>query len=310
MQYAILGAPDKEMAQIQQLLTMCGVQYAYAAAGGKRCHGGNAYKSDSLLPGTCSVPEVTENDDIILVECELPGWFSGDPQPAVVVIDHHKPGHYGYGKPPEEFFEASSLGQLYKLLRRMLPITRQTVGTPSTPAWLWESDDRIHVLVGTDPHPNIELGLDNWFSVPIEAMVVAAADHCLGAAYHGQCPGVDPEELRKFRIKQIAEFRGMTEEDVSERIELAILDILASPRLGPLSDMRGKDTDSLPEAAAIIGRGYVTEVTEPTGRRKIVIGGRVSPEVITKFLEGTLINGLIDHYGDPTRGFAGAYYKG
>jgi len=36
-----------------------------------------------------------------------------------------------------------------------------------------------------------------------EQRMIAAADHCLGAAYAGQCPGVDPAALREFRAEQL-----------------------------------------------------------------------------------------------------------
>ena len=35
----------------------------------------------------------------------------------------------------------------------------------------------------------------------------AAADHCLGAAYQGLCPGVDPDELMQWRVESRAKFQ-------------------------------------------------------------------------------------------------------
>src|SRR5690606_25622302 len=41
------------------------------------------------------------------------------PFPRVVVIDHHRPGDPGYGRPPEEFLAASSIGQVITELARL-----------------------------------------------------------------------------------------------------------------------------------------------------------------------------------------------
>lgn len=43
-----------------------------------------------------------------------------------------------------------------------------------------------------------------------EQIITAAADHCLGAAYFGLCPGVDKKELLKWRMEQKAKVAGVT----------------------------------------------------------------------------------------------------
>src|SRR5690606_16297070 len=132
----VLGTQDPEMELIDRLLRQCGEEVIYATdSSGQRVHPGSAYK--------CPIPEVPENSLVYAVECidKLPpGWIR---------IDHHRPGDPGYGRPPEDFFSASSIGQ---------------------------------VLVELD-----RLGISNRLSAAdiIEAIFAAAADHCLAAAYRG-----------------------------------------------------------------------------------------------------------------------------
>jgi hypothetical protein len=40
--------------------------------------------------------------------------------------------------------------------------------------------------------------------IPHHLLLVAAADHCLAAAYAGRCPGVDPDDLAAHRIRERA----------------------------------------------------------------------------------------------------------
>src|SRR5690606_24433639 len=44
--------------------------------------------------------------------------------------------------------------------------------------------------------------------IPDDLVYTAAADHCLGAAYRGECPGVDPDALMHWRVAQRATFQG------------------------------------------------------------------------------------------------------
>jgi hypothetical protein len=36
--------------------------------------------------------------------------------------------------------------------------------------------------------------------IPQRYVLAAAADHCLAAAYRGECPGVDPDALMRWRV--------------------------------------------------------------------------------------------------------------
>lgn len=193
-------------------------------------------------------------------------------------IDHHRPGDPGYGCPPSIFFSASSVGQVIAEL--------DLLGVAS-------------ILPAADI---------------IEAILAAAADHCLAAAYRGECPGVDPDNLMRWRIAKRAAFQGRTVEEVLADVEQAreLLEDAPNERLAHgvyVADMRGYGhVPELPEAAARDGVAYLADVTDRDGRRKIVLGGHTTPEAVRAFMtEWAPAHGLTDIYGDPARGFAGGY---
>jgi len=317
----VLGAADPEMAAIVRVLTALSLPMAYAAAQGKDgvvapVHPGNAYRASHVLTPGGSVlllgpaPDGSEgyiDQPWVAVECALPGA----PSP-VKVIDHHRPGDPGYGKPPEEYLEASSIGQLAALL-----------SNPGEPyAWQGQS-----------------LNLAGWIDKVLGAMVaryVAAADHCLAHAYQGKCPGVDPDVLMDWRVRERAVFQKRSIEAVMADIKEARLQIRgAAVRQGAVSwvdpqsgapcdygegatevwdksvllDWTKSETiPELPEAAIREGVAYLATVKDPDGRQKEVLGGCTTSEMVQKWMEARRGEGR-EVYGDPARGFAGAYLK-
>ncbi len=146
-----------------------------------------------------------------------------------------------------------------------------------------------------------------------EHRLIAAADHCLTHAYRGACPGVDPDELMRWRAASRAFFQ--------RRSVVAVLDDIAAARGALRSapdvqlydaivarDMRGRHVLELPEAAAREGMCFVADgLPGRDGRRKVVcqVG---TPEQIRAFVSYFApALGLSDIYGDPERGFAGGY---
>lgn len=259
----VLGAPDPEMALIENLLRQCGETIIYATdASGKRVHPGNAYR--------CPIPVVPDGSTVYAVECidVLPdGW---------VRIDHHRPGDPGYGCPPSVFFPASSIGQV-----------------------ITELD-----LLGVAYHLS---GEDI-----MEVFLAAAADHCLAAAYRGECPGVDPDALMRWRIKTRAAFQGRSTEELLADVERARASLREAPTIDigstAVRDLRACSVPELPEAAVRDGVAYIATVAFREGRRKIVLGGHTTPETVRAFMDTWApAQGLTDIYGDPARGFAGGY---
>ena len=207
----ILGAPDPEMATIEGLLRECGQRFLYAGvrtpAGAARVTPREAYRAEVLLdPKTGVAASHSNGITLVLVECDGPAAAGLE---VVARCDHHRPGDAGFGRPPAEFMSASSLGQVISHLAR-------APGSEATPLGLWRSA-RLRQGPGHSGLPVYEaggwyvpirgvVGYARWVRIPTPLARVAAADHCLAAAYAGQCPGVGPAELADHRARQRAEW--------------------------------------------------------------------------------------------------------
>lgn len=304
----ILGAPDPEMELIENILRQCGEEIIYATdESGRRVHPGNAYR--------CPVPSVPEGATVYAVECidKLPeGWIR---------IDHHRPGDPGCGRPPAEFLPASSIGQVLSQLARWGLVE----GVPVS----MYADDPEECIPGTEyPCPGEIRAIPQdkapyvwaihtpfgWRYIPTEIVLAAAADHCLAAAYRGECPGIDPTALMRWRAETRAAFQGRQVEDVLADVERAREALREAPTTeiggGVVRDLRARVVPELPEAAAREGMAFLASVTDRDGRRRVVLGGRTSSKTVRAFMtEWAPARGLVDIYGDPARGFAGGYLQ-
>lgn len=167
----------------------------------------------------------------------------------------------------------------------------------------------------------------------LEQRLIAAADHCLGAAYRGECPGVDPDALMRWRAENRAKFQGRSVAEMLVDIAVTTEALRSAPTIQlrvireddwivnaadaalvdeqaalSVRDMRRElPYPELPEAACRLGVGYISgPLVDRDGGRKITCSG--SPEQIQAFLfHWAPNNGLVDIYGDPARGFAGGY---
>lgn len=204
---------------------------------------------------------------VYLVEC------IGEAPPGARRIDHHHPGDPGYARPPADYWQACSLGQTVAALDGILP--RPIAITP-------------------------------------QMRLIAAADHCLGAAYAGQCPGVDPEALLNWHVASRAAFERRSPESVMADLDAARRALRQAPRVAlagsiEVADMRAASFRELPMAAAREGQCCISAVTARDGRTKIgcLVG---SAREVEAFMHAWApANHLVDIYGDPVRGFAGAY---
>lgn len=255
----ILGAPDPEMSEIERVSLAAGCRVLYAAVDGRRVHPGVAYRADGvasngLYPRRVDLVSVTGR--VVTVECAVTGIDQD------VAADHHRPGDPGYGRPPAEYWEASSLGQVCTLLR-------------------------------VAPTP--------------KRRIVAAADHCLRAAYAGLCPGVSPRALSAWRVQSRAIHQGISASTLATRIVLAKSALRRAPVVNigghEVRDMRGVHVPELPEAACHLGVSYVAgPIDMRSGRKKYIVSG--TADVVRSWMREC---GLQDVYGDPVRGFAGGY---
>jgi len=201
------------MQAIETLLRECGEHVAYALdERGERVHAGNAYQA--------ARPPVSDGqyDVVYAVECggdwfgALNVWspYDDDGGPVLtgcIRIDHHRPGDPGYGRPPSEFFAASSLGQVCAVLGlailyshrddacRVLSDQEGQIGWDF--AWSGVGDIPsasggvfATVRPGAQSWPTGKHGM--WEGLPVperaanltvearDVMLIAAADHCLG----------------------------------------------------------------------------------------------------------------------------------
>lgn len=236
----ILGAPDPEMEAIERLLVTAGEHVAHAgfldgARGFRRCRPDEAYRATVHQHVTvCEYAHDIGETTWYLVECSE---RTPDVCP-VVRIDHHRPGDPGFGLPPSEFLRASSIGQVVAELARLGVSLGESHGCGH-----YECDElcrrgifrrwlQLDPTGGRDPEwirrTNVghqwrvctvsagETGDDGgpdcgeWVAISIEIALCAAADHCLGAAYRGECPGVDPDALMRWRAETRAAFQRRT----------------------------------------------------------------------------------------------------
>jgi hypothetical protein len=249
----------------------------------------------------------------------------------VVIADHHREGDVGFGRSPAAFLPASAIGQVLTLLRE--------------PGEALECHITLQFIYGKWYRCGARWGAQE---VSPDIVLTAAADHCLGAAYAGECPGVNPTALQEFRTVQRAALRNCTEDSVRKDMDRAVQALIAVPEIElvrnvSVADMRsvrhqrttseagdvwewvsftnepvGSHTDDngttvvsdvipeLPEAACSSGTPFLTQISDRDGRRKVVIQA-AKPTHVKAFFVWAKNNGLTDAYGDPARGFAGAY---
>jgi hypothetical protein len=260
----VLGAADPEMRAIEELLTTHGVPCARAMVDGKRVYPANAYDAE-LPPAAAAVR--ARGGRVYLVECV------GHVPPGAVRIDHHHAGDPGFGRPPREYWEASSVGQTVAVLADGI-----VDGVAATPA----------------------------------LRLVAAADHCLGAAYRGECPDVEPGALMRWHVTSRALFEKRSETALLRDVDAARQALREATRveLAPgvfAADLRDRFVPELLLAAARDGQCCLSAVMTRDGRTKVgcLVG---TPAQVSAFIDSWVpAHQLVDVYGDSARGFAGAY---
>jgi hypothetical protein len=208
-----------------------------------------------------------------------------------VVIDHHRPGDPGFGRGPKEFLPASSIGQVLKALDPEGPMELRGG------CWVYGGGARL---------------------VPPVVVWTAAGDHCPGAAYRGECPGVNPDALMEYRAAGQAAFRRTPVEVVLAEVGSATAAIKAAPRVVlwgvEIADLRPGTVPSLPEASLRLGVPVIYQMMEKDGRRKVGIlgageGTPAGSAPVAEFIRTWgPAQGLTGMYGDPVRGFAGGYF--
>jgi len=232
---------------------------------------------------------------------------------------------------------ASALGQVIALLARHSRLPWRIVRRCDyaiEDGYIYRVGSNYEVVI--DGHCQPEGAYYYASEIPQDLVMIAAADHCLGSAYRGECPGVDPETLLAWRVADRARFQRRSEGELRADIERARALLRSAPLvevglhhhtrdhdwsrsvcdgcavdLPTVRDMRGPTpVPELVEASMMEAAEYMSgPLLDPKdpGREKFTVSAR--PETVKMWLEyyAPTVLGLEDLYGDPSRGFGGGY---
>lgn len=263
----ILGAADPEMERIEQLISSGRV--LFAARNGKRVGPSEAYNPDGFIDKNGKLLQVDDGGKLYFVECAATFL-----QARVVIIDHHRPGDPGYGKGPEEYLAASSLGQVLKIL-----------GLQPTPEDL---------LIAAGDHCPAAAYQGRCPGVDPDALMMHRVT-----------------QAAKFQRRSVQDVLAEVRTAIAE-IEKAPRLVLGGVEVADLRDrvVPGLPEASLRLGVPVI---YAMPGTQKDPRRKIGIlgageGSVAGPSPVKEFMRNWApAQGLCNIYGDPVRGFAGGY---
>ena len=216
--FFVLGANDPEMQAIEHLLRTCHQEFRYMKNGVNRVTTEEAYYSTNNIDIGLSAGLPTSDQAWTIVFIECGGYHAAKKATLQYIgglfhIDHHQPTDPGYGRPPEDFMLASSLGQAISLLARfgclddIYYLSSDWDWSPADNRWQLGRIWRTAYSDITDISWYVDIGSHNnkfHARIPRELVMTAAADHCLLAAYKNKCPGVSRSELIQHRVKRLA----------------------------------------------------------------------------------------------------------
>ncbi len=259
----ILGAADPEMNRIDALVREYGASVVYAAASGRRVHAGNAYVADPVELPAGATP--------VWVECRACGAEGG------VVIDHHRPGDPGFGRPAAESWDASSLGQLYRLLN---------FGEPS-------DEDRALAA------------MDHAFAGAVRGECPGVGPEAVLAVKHREIAAGTRATVEAVEAS-VKRFREMIAVAPTEVIGAQPLRDLCGEYLGEGYSLSLLAAQT---AAVIEGVGVILRHRDvATGPEKWSLSGHVDASTVNAFMrEWAPAHNLTKIYGVPDRGYAGGY---
>lgn len=350
----ILGAADHEMAAIETLLREAGEEFVCAINDdGSRVTPRTAYCRESqVATGEALLHWLDDRGldadschgedsqvQIYCVECAAPIIEDDciECQLGHTSIDHHRPGDPGYERPPGEFLTASSIGQVVAALA-CIPGALQFFEFSEEPTAATVGEFALAtdgVVIGAECDVSDDPAEVWALVVPRDTVIVAACDHCLGAAWGGQCPGVSRDDVREYRARMAAQrpHDQVSVDEYRSRFDAALAAIAAAPTMPVLEcycgacgnhgdrglcdcgycggqysnavDLRGTHVAELPDAASYAGIAYLATV-DGRGASKTVLGGATTPELVEAFMtQWGPSHGLREIYGSPQRGFAG-----
>lgn len=265
----VLGHRDAEMDEIENVLREEDVEYTFATHEGERVTPRNCYEADPI--------ELSPGVTIVLVECH-PREFLGSGLPPRL-IDHHRPYDPGFGLSAEQFWEASSLGQVYAALKRSNPT-------------------EMHLVVAARDHCRFdaELGL----CPGVDPKKIRTLGH------HHLCQelGVSMQKLQATirRMKRI--INGSPKMLMGNQM-IVDLRAIKVPRIYCLEYLSIYEALAETNCVALI----MTKNKLDDPANKAVLIGCLEPETVGYFMEiWGPAQGLLEIYGDKVRKYAGGYY--
>ena len=142
---------------------------------------------------------------------------------------------------------------------------------------------------------------------------IAAADHCLLAAYHEQCPGISRQEFIDFRMKF---FKTYTNEPfthlrtVYDKALTCDTVEIGTATVYDITDMLNTDKSWLSDMACCWNLKTIS-IRQKKNRFKLFVSNLSSSDI--EYFTNEYVPGLgvvISTYGDPKRQFAGAIIEG
>lgn len=288
----VLGGPDDEMATIRTLILAAiaaglDAEIVEAAPGPRS----EAQYASAVTPREGDVWIECAPEAAYCPECGGAGWYTGRrllDRVGATRIDHHQPGDLGYGRPVEEAFAASSLGQLVRLL-----VERGVTVGEASPEWI----------------------------------ATGAADHDPVAFAGGRIPGWTATQARAWLIaRAVAGGRGVTDAQVVEALAMieaaptlpgfqAVYDLRGIPELCPAT--MGADRQPVPGTGGRLGSAAFVAVLalpgraalnwgaqgiRPAGRHLGLIGDTAALPVAAIL---AAVPGIVDPYGAPGKACGG-----
>jgi hypothetical protein len=274
----VLGAEDAEMICIERALRTLGLPFVYAAENGVRVTQDNAYSANGFIaaPGIDYFNPVAATGQKVSIECTVTvdPVYTPDTE-----VDHHYPGDVGYGGVAADFFESSSVGQVYNQL--------------------------------VDPGEGFTVPqVDAAFGSDIE--FIAAADHCLAAAYQEDCPDITFAGMLDYRARVEAIAAKKDVKVIKERFmdDAAIIRSLPETTVGALTYRIATDRPVVyhTEAAAMVNTVVEFETKEPKDRTRVSLVGITNPTTISPWITAKL-DTLHSIVSEQYRGYAYGYKK-
>ena len=262
-----LGAKDPEMNRIESILSNGGYEYFYAHNNGELCNPGTAYSASPVTPSEGSTP--------VFVECEPTNSHDLN----YINIDHHRPGDFGYSLTSSQYWEASSLGQLWSLL---YPNT-----TPSHDDKLLAAMDHCFgdALFGNCP------GIDKSEVLYLKLENISkGTNHTL-------------YEVKETLYRYVDVLSKSSTVQINSEFVIDITDL-------DLGVGYSVDVLTVQLASIMMSKGVLYKTADKNhGRQKLVLNGQLNFETVQYFMEHWGPNkGLTNIYGNPYRKYAGGYF--